>query len=80
MIKKALEMFSEIIERKGLAIERSSTFYWVMAYFQRAACYKKLGNKEKAREDLQSFLELWKNADTETDEIKRAIALMKSSR
>ena len=44
----------------------------VLAHYHLGTAYEAMGDKKKATQQYETFLDIWKEADTELDEIKDA--------
>jgi tetratricopeptide (TPR) repeat protein len=65
-------LFESVVQNKGSVLLDYNAYIWPLALYYLAECEERLGEHDKALEEYESFLQLWKDADPELAEPKLA--------
>ncbi len=70
--EKALDFYREVLDRKGDVLQWDFAGLWIVAHFQAAGCYRRLGNTKEAARLYDDFLRLWGTEASELPQVKKA--------
>ncbi|MFB3923754.1 MAG: protein kinase [Terriglobia bacterium] len=70
--REALELYQEVLARKGDVMNWDFAGLWVLAHARAARCFKNLGNDRESARFYEQFLRLWGTEARETPELRNA--------
>jgi DNA-binding winged helix-turn-helix (wHTH) protein/tetratricopeptide (TPR) repeat protein len=69
---EAAQYYGKIIDSKGRVLAEEPVMYWILAHYQQAICYQKMGLDRQALQRYEQFLSNWKEADPDLAQVKDA--------